>query len=152
MAVCEKFYLPILFYNPFLFFSNALIFRKKNLSQIRESSSIYFSSEGGNSEAGRMPSPRRPHGRRPDSYQPEKGRDRGGRTSDDRSRTYPNENECPRAKDCPGETDFNEQKSHRKKGNSDFAPGENKRPPRCPGRKNEIPQDGNGQNTRPTER
>lgn len=99
-----------------------------------------------------MPSPRRPHGRRPDSYQPEKGRDRGGRTSDDRSRTYPNENECPRAKDCPGETDFNEQKSHRKKGNSDFAPGENKRPPRCPGRKNEIPQDGNGQNTRPTER
>lgn len=36
MAVCEKFYLLILFYNPFLFFSNALIFRKKNLPQIRE--------------------------------------------------------------------------------------------------------------------
>lgn len=100
-----------------------------------------------------MPSPRRPHGRRPDSYQPKNGRDGEGRTSDGRPRTtYPNENECPSEKDCPGGTDFNEQNSHHKKGNSDFAPDENKRPPRCPRRKNEIPQDGKGQNNRPTER
>ncbi len=89
-----------------------------------------------------MPSPRRPHGRRPDSYHPEKGR--GG--SGARSSECPNRNACPSEKDCSDRSERNE------KNPSEFAPDGNKRPHRRPGRKNNVPKDGKGQNQRPAER